>query len=174
MYLNVRRVFGRIAHIAASFRLRGAARIPYPDNCLRGIPGADKVREQVLVDSDVFMFDDNHRKRTGELEQSVNWEDDDGVIPFTLAQTRDDSTFQFRGGVAVIARAELDRLSRLPVFGGFSYERKRLAENRYHGNLILSAGVSKLRKKAIAAALAVAVSRIIPQPPSPPAATSNR
>jgi hypothetical protein len=42
--------------------------------------------------------------------------------------------------------------------------RKKADINPYHGNLIVKAGVSKTRRKAIAASLAIHVLRAISQP----------
>ena len=133
----------------------------YPDNCLRGISNQSQVQEDDLVANDVFYFLDDHTRADGTFEQSINW-DDENAIPFTLSQKRQDGSLQFRGGVAVIARCDLDRLSKLPAFGeALSYDRQPLPENPYHGNLILTAGISKARRKAIAVTLAMHVSRII-------------
>jgi len=136
----------------------------YPDNCLRGISNQSQVQEDDLVGTDVFYFLDDHTRADGTFEQSINWDDDENAIPFTLSQRRQDESLQFRGGVAVIARCDLDRLSKLPAFGeALSYDRQSLPENPYHGNLILAAGISKVRRKAIAVTLAMHVSRIILQ-----------
>jgi hypothetical protein len=137
----------------------------YPDNCLRGIWNEQHVGKDGLVDTSVFYFTDACVRPTGDFEQSVNWEDDDKAIPFTLSQKKEDGTPQFKGGVAVIARSELDRLSKLPTLDqALSYDRQPLPENSYHGNLVLAAGVSKQRRKYLAAAIALHVCRIVRQP----------
>jgi hypothetical protein len=128
----------------------------YPDNCLRGIPS----KEQIVVEggaiaphSDVFRFTDT--RANGDFTQSINWKDDRRAIAFTLAQTNRDGGVQFRGGVAVVSRIELDRISKLPTIGqALSYDRERLDDNPYHGNLVLAAGVSPTRRKMIQATLA--------------------
>ena len=137
----------------------------YPDNCLRGIWNKQQVLEDGLVQSTVFFFSDDHMRANGEFEQSINWEDDEQAVPFTLSQKKEDGSLQFRGGVAVIARADLDRLSRLPAFGhALSYDRQPFPENSYHGNLILAPGITKARRKHIAATIAMHVSHIVRQP----------
>lgn len=136
----------------------------FPENCLRGIQQKDKILEDGFVATDVFYFDDNHVKENGDFEQSINWEDDEGAIPFTLAQKRSDNSLQFRGGVAILSRADSDRISKLPAGNGLSYERQKLDDNPYHGNLVLTGSMSKVRRRAIAGTLAVHVVKIIPQP----------
>jgi len=137
----------------------------YPDNCLRGIPNENQVQEDGLVSTDLFFFNEQKVRQTGEFEHSINWVDDPSVIPFTLSQKKSDDSLQFGGGIAMIPRAEIDRTSKLPTLdGALSYDRQPLPENLYHGNLILAAGISKQRRRLIAATLAMLVSEIIPQP----------
>jgi len=150
--------------LASQYGTHSGADVHYPENCLRGIPGQKQVVEDGLVESTVFFFSENHVRDDGVFEQSVNWDDDESALPFTLAQKREDGLPHFRGGVAVVPRSDLDRLSKLPVFrGDLSYERRPLEGNRYHGNLLLSSGVSKQRRRAMAATLAAHVTRIVPQ-----------
>jgi hypothetical protein len=138
----------------------------YPENCLRGIQQKDKILEDGLVASDVFYFDDDHVRENGVFEQSINWEDDENAVSFTLSQRRKDNTPQFKGGIAIIARCELDKLAKFPAVVGEAlyYERQIKDDNLYHGNLLLSAAISKPKRRAIAATLALHVSRVIPQP----------
>ena len=137
----------------------------YPEYCLRGIPHESQIVEAGLVSSDLFFFSDDHVRASGDFEQSINWQDDDDAIAFTLSQKkRDGISIQFTGGIAIVPRFNLDRLSKLPAFGNdFSYERQTLEENRYHGNLLLKPGVSKQKRKFIATTLAMHVTEIIPQ-----------
>lgn len=131
----------------------------YPDNCLRGIVREDQIVEEggaIAPTSDVFTFTD--ARQNGDITQSINWEDDQNAMAFTMEmRRRGDGDYQFKGGVAVVARAELDRISRLPTVGGaLSYDREHLDENEnpYHGNIILAANVSSTRKRMIQATLA--------------------
>jgi hypothetical protein len=137
--------------------------MPYPDECLRGIPSRLDV-EDGLVKTSVFYFNDNYAKADGTLVQSVNWHDDENAIQFTRAQAKtDDGTPQFKGGIAVIPHAVLERISSLPTLEWrFSFEREALPNNPYHGNLTLAAQSSKQLRKQLAGALALAVSRIEP------------
>ena len=98
------------------------------------------------------------------MEQSINWEDDESATEFTLNQRRDDGELQFKTGVAIIPRAEVDRLNRQPTVSGIlSYERQTLEDNPYHGNILLRSDVPKPTMKKIAAGLALAVSQFIPR-----------
>lgn len=138
------------------------AQTEYPDNCLRGIKSPTQILEDGLVATEVFLFQDRDTRPDGTFEMSINWEDDEKVIPFTLAQVRSDGDPLFRGGLAVISRSELDRLSHLPVFGDLlSYDREGLPDNPHHGNLTLEKGVSKQRRNVIAANLAGHVCHVV-------------
>ena len=134
----------------------------YPENSIKGIPNSDFLIEGRNVASHLFHF-----KQTTDdvaIEQSINWEDDESAIGFTLNQKKENGDLQFKAGVAILPRSEIDRLSRYPsIREMLSYERSPLANNPYHGNLLLQANVSKRIMKQIAASLALAVSGIITQ-----------
>lgn len=134
----------------------------FPDNCLRGIPSVKQIEEDGGVSTTLFLFDDNHKKSTGELTQSINWEDDDLAIRFTLAQTKN-GVPQFEGGVAVIPRKNIEAISSFgAIRGALTYDRQVVPGNAYHGNLVLAPTVSKRLRKLIAGNLATAVTRIVP------------
>ena len=132
----------------------------FPENCIRGIPN-----ETYLPDGSVgaHLFHFNLPDRgDGWTEQSVNWEDGDFVIEFTLAQRKADGELQFKGGVAVIPREEIDRLNNRPIVKGLlSYERQPIQDNPFHGNILLRANTPKPTMKLIAAGLALAITRIV-------------
>lgn len=134
----------------------------YPDNCLRGISVKDGILEDGTVASHVFYFKDP--RPDGWIEQSINWEDDADALPFTLTQRRKEGTLQFPFGVAVVPRAELDKLAALPALAGrLSYERRREKENPYHGNLILRENTPAPTRRQMAATIAMHVSRVVQQ-----------
>lgn len=136
----------------------------FPDNCIRGIPNEGFLLDERRVGAHLFYFDRKYARDDGWVEHSINWEDTDSVIKFTLNQRKENGTIQFKAGVVIIPRCELDKLKRRPAVGGvFSYERKRLEDNPNHGNLLLRDNVSKPIKKMIAAGLALAVDRILLQ-----------
>jgi len=135
----------------------------YPDQCLRGIKSKTLIPEEGLVNNELFYFDE--KNSNGFFELSINWNDPEKAIPFTLAQKKDDGVeIKYKGGIAVIDRSELDKINKLQLLNGMlSYERAKLPENLYHGNLLLNGDVSKLKRKYIAVTLAIHVSEIIPQ-----------
>lgn len=136
----------------------------FPDNCVRGIPNRkDFLNDDGTVRSHLFRFKEGIAGVDGWDELSINWEDDDCVIEFTLSQRKADGGFQFKGGAVVIPRPEVDRLNNRPTIKGcLSYERQPLCDNPYHGNVLLRANTSKPTRRLIEAGFALAVSRIVP------------
>ena len=134
----------------------------YPENSIKGIPNNDFLIEGRTVASHLFDF--KQARDDEKIEQSINWEDDESVIDFTLNQKKEDGDLQFKAGVAILPRSEIDRLNRLPTIrGSLSYERSPLDNNPYHGNLLLQANVPKAKMRQIAASLALAISGITTQ-----------
>jgi hypothetical protein len=133
----------------------------FPENCVRGIFDATYLPDGI-VGSHLFHFNGPDRG-DGWKEQSINWQDDDYAVEFTLNQTKDGQLL-FKAGVVILPRAEIDRLNSKPVVNGvLSYERQRRDNNDYHGNLLLRSNVPSRQMKLIAAGLALAISEIIPQ-----------
>jgi hypothetical protein len=136
----------------------------FPDNCMRGIANDTYLIPDGLVAPHLFEFKDRDTRDDGWIEQSINWQDDEAAIDFTLSQTKETGELQFRAGVAMVPRDEIDRLNRRPaVIGLLSYERQPLDDNPYHGSILVQASVPKPTRKMIAAGLALAVSRIVMQ-----------
>jgi hypothetical protein len=136
----------------------------FPDNCIKGIPNDTFLIEDGSVGSHLFHFKDEHKRDDEWIEQSINWEDDDAAIEFTMSQRKDDGEIQFKAGIVILPRREIERISRQPtVHGIVSYERQPLENNRYHGNILLRADTPKPTMKKIAAGLALAVSRVVRQ-----------
>jgi hypothetical protein len=130
----------------------------FPVNCLKGIPNSSFISEEGFVLPHLFYFPTQTRDENWK-EQSINWEDDEASLQLTLDQKREDGEFQFQVGAAIIPRDEVDRLCRRPSVNNFlSYERQPIEGNPYHGNLLLHKNASNVLMKAIAAALALAVS----------------
>jgi hypothetical protein len=132
-----------------------------PKTCLKGIPRTEHVYEDGSPSTHLFEFKDTNRG-DGYSEQSINWEDNPSVVDFTLNQKKDDGSFQFKIGVAILPREEIDRINKQPTVNGvLSYERAPLDGNDYHGNILLSRSVSTKMCRKISAGLALAVSRVI-------------
>jgi hypothetical protein len=137
--------------------------MPYPDYLIRGIPNQSFIDEDDLVSAQLFYFNKPESVRlSGYLEESINWHDDAGAIEHTFNQTKEDGTVQFKAGIAILSRSELDRLKNNPrLKNRFNYERCCLPTNQYHGNMLLKVDASKQLKRMIAATLALNVSQII-------------
>ncbi len=143
----------------------------YPDNCIRGISNKGFLIEFAGImhpTASIFQFKKEDEKG-GWIEQSINWEDDESVIQFTLAQTKDNRKLQFEAA-AIIPRSEIDRLNRRynnndVLKDVLRYERQALEHNRYHGNILLKANIPKRIKQLIVAGLLRAIdpSKIIIQ-----------
>lgn len=128
----------------------------YPDNCVRGIPNDTFINSDGTIGAHLFYFDKLSDAVPEKKEVSINWEDNDSVVAFTLAQRQDDGTFHFKFGVAVLPREAIESLSILPTIKGLlSYERRKLNGNPFHGNILLDIKASKKTMKQIAAALAL-------------------
>ena len=69
----------------------------YPENSIKGIPNNDFLIEGGTVASHLFHFE--QIRDDGEVEQSINWEDDESVIDFTLNQKKANGDLQFRAGL---------------------------------------------------------------------------
>jgi len=137
----------------------------FPDNCIKGIPNSQYLVADGSVASHLFYFKREHTRNDGWIEQSINWEDNSSVARFTLDQRKENGEIQFKAGVAVVPRDEIDRIRRRPTITSniLSYERQHSTNNPYHGNILLQEDVPNLTMKKIAAGLALAVSNIIPQ-----------
>jgi len=139
----------------------------YPERCIKGIPSTEYLDSQfgeTIVGAHLFQFQDRGNRTDGWLEESVNWEDDDTVIDRTLRQEKAPGQKQFKGGVAIIARRDLDQMKMSGRFATvLDYERQPVADNPYHGNLLLATRTANIRRKLSAAQLALCVSKILPQ-----------
>lgn len=136
----------------------------YPANCIKGIPNDTFLIDEDRVAPHLFHFKLDSTRPDGWVEQSINWQDDDSAIEFTLGQTKDSGEQHFKAGATVLPRHEIDRLIQRPVVNGLlSYERDSLPSNPFHGNILLREGVPKPTMKMIAAGLALAVADIILQ-----------
>lgn len=132
----------------------------FPNNCVRGVKNKDSLTEEGFLSSSLFQFHNTHFGNDEWNEESINWEDDDSVIEFTLNQKKD-GDFQFKAGVAILPRKKIDEISNrygMKELKLLSYERDTIkkGENPYHGNILLRASITKPTKRLIQAALAMA------------------
>jgi hypothetical protein len=134
----------------------------YPEFCLRGLRKQDHVTPEGI--SGLAFAPD---PRTAEsrpdrgLETSVNWEDDERVVEFTLHERSDTGSPAYPFGIARLPRQQMDRLNGQPGSrNALSYERAALPGNPYHGNIVFRAGLSKPTLRMIAGALALSATHV--------------
>jgi hypothetical protein len=134
----------------------------FPEHCIRGIPNKDFISDDGIIGSHLFHFKKEHNRQDGWCEQSINWNDDENAISFTLKQKKKDGEIQFKSGLLLLPRNEIDRLITRPaIANSLSYERDILDDNKYHGNLLLKNNVPTRLMKQIAAGLALIYSERI-------------
>ena len=134
----------------------------YPENFLRGISNKTHVTPDGAISSAAFYFDQQHITDDW-MEQSICWEDDDSVISLMMKQKKE-SDIQFKAGVVRVPRGSISYINRLPMYRALlAYERKRLEDNPYHGNLLLKKDTNKGKMKIVAAMIAGHVSDFFSQ-----------
>ena len=137
----------------------------YPEELLRGIPNQDCMAEDGYPGTSLFHFQQKQSSSARHdkyMELSINWRDDDGALNILMEQKKEDGTYQFKIGVAVLSRKELDRIRRMPRFkGSFNYERKSLPDNPYHGNLLLIEELPTNLKRMVQTLIAIACTEVI-------------
>lgn len=127
----------------------------YPESCIKGIPNLDFVIMGQVAPT-LFAFQENRVRVDNFIEESINWNDDDLAIGFTLSQTKEDGTFQFKFGVAILPLIKIDELRNRPSFIDIlTYERQPLQGNRYHGNILVKSRIHTHQKRLICAGLAL-------------------
>jgi len=128
-----------------------------PDKCIRGIPNDTYLEDGLLVSYNLFPFDKTRCRQDGWVPESINWMDNENVIGFTLSQKKENGEEQFKAGVAILFRDELDKLKRRTgITEILDYERSPLPTNDYHGNILLRNGISSTLKTMVRSALALA------------------
>lgn len=131
-----------------------------PPNALRGLR-EKKCLDDNGVTPDAFLpLPKTAESRTdGFAEASINWKDDEEALRLLFAD-RANSGF----GVASVPRQELESLAdRLRAHAEFSFERREVTGNKYHGNLLFRADLPPRRQRMIASAIALRADHI-PRP----------
>lgn len=136
----------------------------FPADFWRGISNKEFISNGFVLPS-AFQFDDIVRE-DGYKELSINWNDCDAALETALNQKKDNGKLQFSAGVANL---ELEKvklfLSAFIDQGLFSYERKEVDGNPYHGNLLILGTLDKQRRSLVSNGLAlVAGANITYQP----------
>jgi len=128
----------------------------YPENCIKGIPNDECFEtfgDSVVANIKLFCFPKNRCRSDGWIEESVSWMDDEQAVFFTMKQTKDSKELQFKAGVAILPRAELDKIKK-KYYGLLDYERSPLEANSYHGNVLLKGSFPNHLKTQMRALLA--------------------
>ena len=137
-----------------------------PDKFYRGISSADAISAEGYITEAAFSFDKFDRNPRSDVycELSINWNDDEGALLTLLSQRKPfKDEPQFKIGYCSIQKSMMRELFR-PYMAdeNFAYERRPIqkdeendiAENPYHGNLLLKKDASKALKKNIQCGLA--------------------
>jgi hypothetical protein len=128
-----------------------------PDNCIRGVRKKDWIQEGVVS---FLAFEPNYNTYSSRADQgyetSINWEDNDKVVEFTLSQ----ETGKY--GALVLPRKLIDAVNEKPRSKGcIKYERQKSKSNPYHGNVVFTDRQPKALVRLMAAHLAYDVIDII-------------
>lgn len=134
----------------------------YPSECLRGISVASDCSAEGVVDSSLFNRFDKTDRPDEFHEMSITWNDNDEAVQIIAFQKKS-GEIQFKIGLAVLLRSQLDLARRNPYYHKIlKYERKPSADNPYHGNILIDSKASKSDKRRVASFLAVGA-KIIPR-----------
>lgn len=120
----------------------------------RGIPNKDFVSDGHVL-ALAFQFEEANREDNYK-ELSINWADDDNALKKLLEQQKDNGKLQFAGGVTRLSLSSVKMFFRSFIDSKqFSYERKPIDDNDYHGNLLVSSDLNKQLRSQISHGLAL-------------------
>ena len=117
----------------------------YPETLLRGLITSSSVTPERYVTVDAFQFQDFRKNRSDNYnEMSINWEDSDEAVDVLLKQKKEGSEDpQFKVGFARMSMASIKDVLRPHISDkSFSYERKPIEGNPFHGNLLVVANLN--------------------------------
>ena len=137
----------------------------YPDKFIRGVSNPSFVDADGRASAEIFQFDDMNRE-DGFFESSINWYDDENALQLIMEQRKekDEQTYQFRYGAAIIERFDADRIIRNPLYKDvFRYERSPLEGNQYHGNLLRKDNALEKRIRNVIASSLALNAQLIPR-----------
>ena len=126
----------------------------YAEHFWRGISNKDFISDGHVLYT-AFQFDETDRTDKCR-ELSINWDDDEGAVKKLLEQKKDNGNIQFRGGATKLSLAAVKIILKQYIDSKqFSYERRIVEGNDYHGNLLVSADLSKQLRNQISNGLAL-------------------
>ncbi len=131
-----------------------------PDKFIRGIPNNAIIDDDGIPTAYLFTFqersDFSQRRSDGKIEESINWYDNEKSLEVILNQKKDNGDPQFKIGAAILSKNEFDHLCSRPFLkGDLTCERHPVPGNEFHGNILLKSEISKPRRTAIAAQIAL-------------------
>jgi len=137
--------------------------MPYPEKFIKGIPDDKCIYEDGTIATHLFHFHENSSRKDDNMDQSINWYDDENAITHTLNQINPHSKeIHFKEGLVTIVLDDLEWLNKRPgVNNILNYERQPLDQNPYHGNLLIHKDIPKKSMKKISAGIALLASQII-------------
>lgn len=134
-------------------------RKPFPEHFYRGFGSSDCFTAFGYVAAGAFQFKPNTQEPRSDdfIEASINWDDEPLALKTLLSQINSKTgELQFQYGYVRIPMSVL-----LPMVwdhinnGHFSYERRPLPNNIYHGNLLLHSSFKKAELKTFQDGLAM-------------------
>jgi hypothetical protein len=104
-----------------------------------------------MVDAEAFFPDMKHPRSNGDVETSINWEDDDSVERRTLSDANG------RFGAARLPLAEVARARRRTTTADavFAERTNNQGENPYHGDIVFRKTATPRQRKMIANSFAL-------------------
>ncbi len=139
--------------------------IPFPDHFIRGIVQKKHIiAETEGVTYELFLPNTKtaQLRDDGGEEVSINWEDHDAVLQFTLDMKIENTGYLFPNGAVRLKKDELHRINATPTLENtITYERKKLPNNDYHGNIVYKNGLTDRVKKMIAYYIAATSSKVV-------------
>lgn len=136
--------------------------IEYPDYAFRGLTDKNHINiEFNRILGEAFCFDGKHPNEDGYDELSINWDDDENSLDNLKIQKKANAdTLKYGNGIVRIPTSKLKEMKNR-YKGYFTYERKPVENNDYHGNLLLNFdGMNKQMRRLISNELALNVDMV--------------
>jgi len=131
----------------------------YPESFFRGVTESNMIDlEYKSVLGEIFRFDDRYKNEEGYAEASINWNDDEGALENLKTQIKEGTeVLKYANGIIKIPTRKVKEMKKR-YKEQFSYERRPVEGNDYHGNILLNIDkFNKLWRKKICSELATAV-----------------
>jgi hypothetical protein len=141
--------------------------LDFPDNCIRGIQKIKYVHQDTdTVSSQLFLPNERTSKDRPDKgqETSINWEDNDTVLEFTLdsRDENDQTKLAFPHGAVRLPRHVIDKvINEANTINAITYERNKLPNNNFHGNIVFRAELPRHTITMIANVFALYCSKVL-------------